>query len=48
MQAWKWNAHKVTNETFEKQHQYLFVETSKNHTTVLSTFHLAYLWVSKL
>ncbi len=48
MKAWKWNVHKVTNETFEKQHQYLFVETSKNHTNVLSTFRLAYLWVSTL
>ncbi|MEI2708682.1 MAG: hypothetical protein V9E96_06630 [Chitinophagaceae bacterium] len=49
MVAWQWNAQSTSEETnFSKQKPYIFVKSSKNHTTVLELFYEAYLWASSL
>lgn len=48
MQAWQWNVHSITNESFTKEQQILFVSSPKNHTTVLTSFQLAYQWATSL
>lgn len=49
MVAWQWNAQSTSEETsFSRQKPYIFVKSSKNHTTVLELFYEAYLWASSL